>query len=317
MSALSRHTLLTRSDEMVYKKSEWIMYGILGVLFFGLFGFLVKFSTLEPYVANFVIQFLSFVATIFIYIFFLRKESVSFSKSGALAGFFGSMGTLILLYTVSENQLIVTYPFASMACFVFLIINYIVYKLRFEAKQFLVILTGLSISSFGLFLAVAGSTGGLSILLSNIGASAGFVLFGLGIMFFWGVMSFFFFKGLVKDKTNIASFLISMTASIALTAFANMLILQQGSIVFDNSLIYPVFSGIFVAFGSYFIAKGYKVSNPKSKVQSLILAIFATSDIIPVTILALLILNEYSPEALLGVVFTIIGITLINYSESV
>jgi len=100
---------------------KWLLYGIMGTLSFGVFGFLSKFSTIHPYISNFLMQLLSLFVSITIYLIFLRKENVKFSKSGILAGVFGTAGTLILMYTISVNMLIVTYPFAAMAGLVFLI----------------------------------------------------------------------------------------------------------------------------------------------------------------------------------------------------
>ena len=300
------------------KSSEWIFYGILGTLSFGVFGFSVKFSTMEPYVSNFLMQLLSLAVSLFIYLAFLRKETIKFSKSGSIAGIFATTGTLILLYTVSINKLIVTYPFAAMAGLVFLLASLFYYKLKFRPRQIQVLLLGLAVSIFGLFLAVAGSAGGLVLLLSNIGGSFSFVSFGLGIMLFWGLCSFFWFKAIVKEKVNISSFLISMTASATVASFVGMLLLSSGlNLAVDSTLSFILIAGIFMGIGLYFISNGFKFSEPQSKAQSLILAILANGEIIPITILALLFLNEYSLEAIIGVASTIIGITLINYSESV
>ena len=123
------------------EKNKWLAYGILGIIFYGLFGFFNKLSTFtESFVANLVIQVTAFAVVIVLFAALRRK--FKFSKNSFLAGVCGSVGTLFLLFALEANQLIIVYPFAAMAGVVFFVILNINHKYHYTIKQLAIILSG-------------------------------------------------------------------------------------------------------------------------------------------------------------------------------
>ncbi len=300
---------------MINEKNKWLVYGILGIIGFGLFGFFNKLSTFtNSFVANLVIQVTS-LATAVVVFAVLRKSKFKFSKYSFLAGVCACIGTLFLLFALEANQLIIVYPFASMAGLVFFAILHLQHKYNYTKKQLGTILVGSGLIVLGLAFAAIGASGGFS---GFTGLNLKFLLFGLGVMFFWGLLSYFWFKSRVVQKDETLSSLLSTMIGVSLTAVIGVLLFNSAqlfSLTISTQYIYPIFSGIAGAFGAYFILLAYGSITPKEPVKGLILAILTNGELIPVTILALLILGEYSFEGLIGVAASLTGIVLLNYTE--
>jgi hypothetical protein len=300
---------------MISEKNRWLFLGIVGITFFGLFGFFNKLSTFtNAFVANLFIQITSLViATI---LFFILWGKFKFSKSSALAGICVSIGTLFLLFALEANQLIIVYPFAAMAGVVFFTILHLTHKHKYTAKQFSAILAGLGLGIIGLAFAAIGASGGFSNFISAINAK--FLLLGLLVMLFFGLLSYFWFKARVLQKEETLSCLLSNMIGASIPAIIGVLVFGYNQLLtfqISTNLIYPILSGASAVIGAYAILSALGSITPKEPTKGLILAIFTNGEIIPVTILALLILHEYSLIGLLGVCATLAGLTLLNYTE--
>jgi hypothetical protein len=298
---------------MISEKNRWLILSVLGLTCFGLFGFFNKLSTFtDAFIANLIVQFSTFAIGILFFIY-LRKMKFIFSKTSLIAGICASIGTLFLLFALEANQLIIVYPFAAMAGLVFFAIFHLTHKHYYNSKQFVAVLLGLGFGVAGLAFAAIGASGG-----SNSAINLRFIIIGLTIMLLWGLFSYCWYKSRVLLKENIRSCLFSTAFGIILPAIVGVLIfkpLQLFSISLSLNLAYPILAGVFAAIGSLFVVSALGQITPREPTKGLVIALLTNGELIPVTILALLILHEYSAIGLVGVCVTLAGLTLLNYTE--
>ncbi len=200
-----------------------------------------------------------------------------------------------------------------MAGLVFFGITHFTHKHHYSTNQFFAVLFGLGLGVIGLAAAAIGAAGS-----SNSAIDLKFIIIGIIIMLFWGFFTYYWYKSRVLLHENIRSCLFSSAIGLILPAIAGVLIfkpLQLFSISLSSSLTYPILAGIFAAIGALFTVSALGQITPKESTKGLVIALLTNGELIPVTILALLILHEYSVVGLIGVCVTLAGLTLLNYIE--
>lgn len=302
---------------MAKKVASWLLFGVLGWLAFGLFGFFNKMSTFaDPFAANLIIQVTTFVASVLLWLVASRSK-LRFSLNAFLAGLCGSAGTLLMLFALEANQLILVYPFATFAGVVFFATFVAVQRPRFSAIQGWAIFLGLVLVTGGIFLANAGAVGGLQVFFDEMAVNSRFLLLGLGIAVLWGYLSWFWFRARVVRNVDTFSALLSTTFGLAVLAAVILLVRPEAfaALAFSSQLTWPVLAGLSSAAGATLVLTAYGLTQPQSKVHSLILSLLTNGEAIPAGILALAFLGEFVPEGLAAVGAGVVGITILNYAD--
>ena len=100
---------------------NWLFIGILATIFMGFYGLFGKLSTYEqPVISNLVICCTLFGCGI---IFALTSSGkMRFSLEAFLSGIFSDIASLIVLFTLISNQVLVVFSFVSSASAVFFVV---------------------------------------------------------------------------------------------------------------------------------------------------------------------------------------------------
>jgi len=295
---------------------NWLTNGIIGVIFYGFFALFNKLSSGTDNIStNFIIQATYFLSTAML-LLVLRKQKFSWSTSAFIAGLCGSTGTWIVLTALEKNHLIIVYPFAALSSIVFIACNFLFYKVTYTGRKLTWLLAGMIISCTGLFFAAVGGSGGLPTFVQTFAINTVFLAQGISVLILWGLTAFFWFKSRVMDKAE-ASTTLWWSALGSVLVVCIMLFIHPSSIANIELSLYPILSGRSILGGSYFILQAFGQTKTASSIKNVVLAILTNGEIIPVTLFALIILQEYSLEGMLGSVASIIGIILLNVADAV
>src|SRR3989344_5417053 len=153
-------------------------------------------------------------------------------------------------------------------------------------------------------------------LLSGIFAGIGNFFF----MFAFSLWTYFTYKSVAKERVNSATYSFwtilgsFIAAIITILVFSPGVFGQLGSLT-KSGYIYPIFGGIFVAFGAYCTYSAFKTTTTKTKLQEAIVAILANAELVPLAVLSYFVLGEKVVEGFVGTIILLLGLFLIHYAE--
>ncbi len=296
---------------------NWLAKAVLATLFLGFFGLFDKLSTFQdPVISNFIISFTGTV--VFLILIFVSRKRLIFSKEAFLSGIFAGVAGLTLLYSLVSNFVLVVFPFVSFASVVFFFIILFFEKPKLSNYQKMLVATGIIISVLGLLIASTATSGGISSFLNNLALNPRFFILGSLISVGYGLWSFFSYLAIKKknaENLNVNFWIVTGSLAIAVIAFV---IIGVSSPINFNDLrnVFPVFAALSIVGGVIFGLSAYKAASGKSKIQETIVAILTNAEIIPLIFLSYFILNEFTFEGIVGSFIVFIGLSILNYAES-
>jgi len=293
---------------------NWLVNGLLGLLFYGAFGVANKYASgIDSYAANLLVQTTFMIGALLVLV--IARKKLRWSGDALLAGLLGSIGTWIVLVALAKNQLIVVYPFVALSSIVFIAANTIVYKARYAGRKLAFLLAGLCLSCIGVFFAAVGGSGGFTSFLTTMRLDAVFLLEGIGVMVAWGLLAFFWMRARVvrsfdEYTTLFWSGIGSLGVAVAMLAWhpegLTQLHLQAA----------PIIGGAALVVASLFMLKAFGMTKTTSSIKNVVLSFLTNGEIIPVTIFALVVLREYSLEGIVGVCVSVVGVLLLSVADA-
>ena len=302
---------------LTQRKANWLFIGALSTLFFAFYGFFGKLSGFQhPLVSNLVVY--TTAATCAIIITLGTKRGMTFSKNGFLSGATSNIASIIMLYTLVSNQVLVVFSFVSFASVVFFLIILIVDKPRFSGKQESIAVVGILVAVVGLFLASTSTVGGIKYLL-NSAINWQFLAIAPIMPIGFGLWAYFSFVAIKKESENVLTVclnysLASFVVAVVVYVFVGLRFpFPAFSQIRD---LYPILAGIFVLGGVALALRSYQLTSGQSRIEETMVAILANAEVIPLTLLSYFILSEMTMEGLAGALTVFIGLSILNSARS-
>jgi hypothetical protein len=215
------------------------------------------------------------------------------------------------LFALEGNLLLIVYPFVAGGALVFFVITFLGKKPSYTRTQLYEVMTGIVLSLLGLL--ISGSTLDAS-RTSALGSYS--ILLGILITMSAGLWIFFASKTIIQEGYNArtAAFWIFLS-SFAVSAVGISFAPKHIEELWNN--VSPFLAGIFMCLGE--VSAYYAFSAVRenfSVVRGSTVAILANSEVVPVILLSLFLLHEYTVDAFIGIIVLALGLFLMNFAES-
>jgi hypothetical protein len=296
---------------------NWLVTGILAMLFFAFYGLFSKLSSFHPVVSNLIIYTTSAICGIILVL--TAERRIMFSKEGFLSGIFSNAAALTMLYSLVSNQMLVVFSFVSFASVIFFLIVWFTEQPVLSGRQKSFAATGILVSVFGLFLASTSTVGGISHLLTNSIIDPYFLIFAPLMPLGFGFWAYFSFAAIKKKKASVPTvFLNYSLASSAIAAIAYLLSGQRSGLPISQrpSDLFPLIAGLFVAGGVILALKSYKMTSGESRIEETIVSILANAEIVPLIFLSYFIVGEFTVEGFTGALTLFVGLSILNFARA-
>jgi hypothetical protein len=151
-------------------------------------------------------------------------RGLTFSKNAFLSGITSNIAAMTMLYTLASNQVLVVFSFVSFASVIFFLIILVFEKPRLSSKQESVVVVGILVAVFGLFLASTSTAGGINYLLNNSAFNWHFLVLAPVIPISFGFWAYFSFAAIKKQKADVATVCLNYSvASFAVAAITYLI----------------------------------------------------------------------------------------------
>ena len=300
------------------RKANWLFIGALSTVFFAFYGFFGKLSGFQhPLVSNLIVYLTAFICAIIIVL--ATKRGVAFSKYGFLSGATSNIASMMMLYTLVSNQVLVVFSFVSFASVVFFLIILVVDKPRFSGRQESTAVVGILVAVVGLFLASTSTVGGIKHLLNGSAINWQFLVLAPIMPIGFGAWAYFSFVAIKKEDENVPTVCLNYSLASFVVAAVGYLLFGLRFPFPDFSQIrasYPILAGVFVLGGVVLALRSYQLTSGQSRIEETMVAILANAEVIPLILLSYFILGEITMEGLVGAVTVFIGLSILNSARS-
>jgi len=290
--------------------------GMLSTLSFAFYGLFSKLSTLQPTIVSLIIFTASGICGIIPALMIERK--ITFSREGFLSGICSSGSVLIMLFMLVSNQILVVFSFVSFSSVVFFLIILALEKPKLSRKQKFLAVTGILVSTVGLFIASTSMTG-ITSLLTNSSFNPYYLMIAPAIPIGIGFWAYFSFVAIKKVRSTVSTVLLSYSfaaLAIALLGYSLLGLSIPLPTFSQLSDFFPVMAGLFLIGGVMLTLKAYEMTSGDSRIEDTIVAILANAEIVPLIFLSYFILREFTIESFVGAFTVFIGLSILNAARA-
>ena len=289
---------------------------MLSTLFFAFYGLFSKLSTLQPTIVSLIIFIASGICGIMPAL--LIEQKVAFSREGFLSGICSGGAVSIMLFMLVSNQILVVFSFVSFSSVVFFLIILALEKPTLSRKQEFLAVTGILVSTLGLFIAST-SMAGITSLSTNSSFNPFYLMIAPVIPIAIGFWAYFSFVAIKKTKSSVSTVLLNFSfAALAMALLGYFLLGVSSPLPTFSQLsdFFPVMAGLFLIGGVGLTLKAYEMTSGESRIEDTIVAILANAEIVPLIFLSYFILREFTIESFVGAFTVFIGLSILNAARA-
>lgn len=286
--------------------------GCLASASYGMWGFLEKLAApLGPVLTNIVVYGVAFAISLI----GLRRPRRP-TSAALIAGLLGGGINIVILYCLLSQRLMLVYPFVSSGTVVFLLLARLFLPGEFVTEHRLLFALGIFLSILGLIVAgIAMSPMDTKPVTPALGGPA----LGAIISLLTGGWMYFAFVAVAKQQVPpllattwvfLGSFLAALVPLAWQRPSAAELWTSQ---VTGNAAL----AGVFMFIGEYCTYRAFAQAPADSqRVEQTLTVLLANSELVPIIVLSLVFLKEYSLPAILGAGLVLAGLTMLNMART-
>ncbi|HEV7394965.1 MAG TPA: hypothetical protein VGN86_00530 [Pyrinomonadaceae bacterium] len=314
LKAHKRHkTEENRLSQMSGRRHAALVFGGLASLFYGGWGFFDKLASPQSlYVTNLIVYGVAFAVSLI-----GLKEKRGPSLVAFIAGVCGGGINALVLYSLFRNKLVLVYPFVSFGTIFFIAFSFFFLEGKFITQSKLKLVAGIVIALFGLVMCGIGLSGGFAgIDWRRIDVES--ISVGLLIAILTGLWVFFAFVTVTKQglpplaaTTWVFAGSFVLAIMIALTNLPDLI-----EYSFSKLTVYAILGGLCMFAGELSTYFAFRTTPADSqRLEQSITVFLSNSELLPILVLSVLFLKEYSVEGAIGAVLVLGGLVLLNLAK--